>query len=370
LFEQQGEITDAKIDSESALKMQQDAARGDEHESGIAIRQVKVQLKRLAYSHYQLQQNIKQEQEKLLVALREEFERKADEAQQMFRKKQKGIRRQFIETRKADIKKIEAQKDVHIQKLMQKHQQVFDDIKTYYRDITHNNLDLIKSLKDEVGEMKKKEQSDEKSVHDIHNLNAKLSQPLQKNLTLVEDLKKDLEAYEKDKILLTDTKDRIAVLDLQLKNLSWEHEILEQKYQQLLEERDELQSKLKNKVCEVHQKVGFHNLVLEKKLAAMKDDLEKTDVALAEILTTAANLRPEQLGGVRSTLDEVMAAKNATITALQQQILALKMKHNDMIVSFEETLLKHEIPPENLGFAPQPMALESALTAADGAESD
>lgn len=36
--------------------------------------------------------------------------------------------------------------------------QAFADIKNYYNDITHNNLDLIKSLKEDVHEMKKKEQ--------------------------------------------------------------------------------------------------------------------------------------------------------------------------------------------------------------------
>jgi len=36
--------------------------------------------------------------------------------------------------------------------------QAFADIKNYYNDITHNNLDLIKSLKEDVHDMKKKEQ--------------------------------------------------------------------------------------------------------------------------------------------------------------------------------------------------------------------
>ena len=35
--------------------------------------------------------------------------------------------------------------------------QAFADIKNYYNDITHNNLDLIKTLKEDVAEMKKKE---------------------------------------------------------------------------------------------------------------------------------------------------------------------------------------------------------------------
>ncbi len=40
---------------------------------------------------------------------------------------------------------------------MKAHEKAFGEIKNYYNDITHNNLDLIKSLKEEVSAMKKKD---------------------------------------------------------------------------------------------------------------------------------------------------------------------------------------------------------------------
>jgi hypothetical protein len=46
--------------------------------------------------------------------------------------------------------------------------QAFADIKNYYNDITHNNLDLIKSLKEDVHEMKKKEQQVRCNQTDMH----------------------------------------------------------------------------------------------------------------------------------------------------------------------------------------------------------
>ena len=42
-------------------------------------------------------------------------------------------------------------------------------------DITHNNLDLIRSLKEEVAEMKKKEISNEKLMFEIAQENKKVS---------------------------------------------------------------------------------------------------------------------------------------------------------------------------------------------------
>lgn len=52
---------------------------------------------------------------------------------------------------------VEERKNAHINELMRKHEKAFADIKSYYNEIAHNNLDLIKSLKGEVAEMKKKE---------------------------------------------------------------------------------------------------------------------------------------------------------------------------------------------------------------------
>ena len=49
--------------------------------------------------------------------------------------------------RKQEIHEIEERKNTHINELMKKHEKAFADIKNYYNDITHNNLDLIKTLK-------------------------------------------------------------------------------------------------------------------------------------------------------------------------------------------------------------------------------
>jgi len=52
--------------------------------------------------------------------------------------------------------------NTHINDLMRKHERAFAEIKNYYNDITHNNLDLIKALKEDVAEMKKREAQNEK----------------------------------------------------------------------------------------------------------------------------------------------------------------------------------------------------------------
>jgi len=83
---------------------------------------------------------------------------------------------------------------------MKDHESEFSSIKNYYNDITHNNLDLIKSLKDEVAEMKKKEQADEQRMNEIHKEHTRMSEPLKKARKDVEFLSRELTKYKKEKV--------------------------------------------------------------------------------------------------------------------------------------------------------------------------
>jgi len=129
---------------------------------------------------------------------------------------------------------------------MKKHEKAFGEIKNYClfahflalrstcshigrfcadNDITHNNLDLIRSLKEEVAEMKKKEISNEKLMFEIAQENKKLSEPLTRALKEVEKLRHELANYQKDKMSLQNAKSRLHVLETQLRDLTWEHEV-------------------------------------------------------------------------------------------------------------------------------------------------
>ena len=68
-------------------------------------------------------------------------------------------------------------------------------------------------------------------------------------------------------------------------------------------ERDDLYSKFENAIFEVQQKSGLKNLVLERKLEAVGDQLEKKEAQLGEVLS-ASNLDPGTLQQVTKKLDE------------------------------------------------------------------
>ena len=96
-----------------------------------------------------------------------------------------------------------------------------------------------------------------------------------------------------------------------------------QKFTKLKEEHDELHQKLENTIYNVQQKTGFRNLLLEKKLEAMSQDLEKTESALAEVLAST-NLQPEIIGDIKHNLEDVLMAKNKQVQKLEDSLADLK----------------------------------------------
>lgn len=349
LHEQQAGMSDLRIAGEESLTLLQDEQRAREHEHSTENRALKVTLKQSENTHWDFLKNMKLEQEKSILALRVEYERKNGDLKAHYEKKQKTVRDECDESRKEEVTRLELKKNSHIADLMAKHKRKFDKIKKYYSDITHANLELIKNLKEEVGDMKKKEQAVAKEVADIRRINKRLSKPLQKNRQLVEELKASLAQYKLDKALLARIQAELKSLEERIKNLEWEQEVATQKLAAASEEKDAVENRLHATIYEVQQKQGFKNLLLEKKLTAMTQDLEKTESALAEVLAST-NLHPEIIGDIQHNLEDVLLAKNKATQRLEDQIEDMKRLYARTIQTYEAKLAEYQIPVEELGF--------------------
>ena len=114
----------------------------------------------------------------------------------------------------------------------------------------------------------------------------------------VEVLRQQVSNYEKDKMTLQLTKQRLVQADKQFKNLEWEKEVLAQRFSKMEKERDELYARFESSIFELQQKTGLKGVLLEKKLEAAYEVLEKKEAQLAEVLA-ASNLDPGTLANVR-----------------------------------------------------------------------
>merc|ERR1711976_1030778 len=230
LWEHQNASAELRMNSTVALKAQ--AEEVAQHEKVIRGQKndLKMELRTIELSHQEHVQKLTNENDQKVTELRENFEKRVNHVTMNFEKKMKDEREVLELRRKTEVHEIEERKNGQIHALMKNHEKQFSDIKNYYNDITLNNLALINSMKEQIEELKKKEDRLEKQMAEVMAENKRLVEPLQRAREEVEELRRQLANYDKDKQSLASAKARLKVMDQEYKALQWEHEVLEQRF--------------------------------------------------------------------------------------------------------------------------------------------
>lgn len=347
LYEHKVQVQQLKESGEKAL-----AEATDEHKEKIGDmkkdkRGLNQDLKDLIMEHEDQINTIRQSHERLLNIRKAEAEKNMRDMTAKYEKKIRILRDELELRRKTEIHDIEERKNEHIKELVAKHEAAFAEIKEYYNDITSKNLDLIKSLKEEVANMKKNEQYNEKLMFEIAQENKRLNEPLQKANKEVETLRHELSNYEKDKMSLKNTRSRLLVLEDQFKKLEESHKELQQSYGKVENERDNLVSNFEESLKEVQQRAGFKNTIMEKRLEEVQSELDAKDTQLGQVLQ-AANLEPASLDLVTRKLEDMLETKNRAIKDLYFEMAKVEMQHRDAVKAYEVKARQAGLPPLNL----------------------
>jgi len=346
-------ISNLRIECEEILKTSENVDRDEQFHLQSNIRSLLIKRKENMLKHGELLNEFKTVNNVNTMKLREEYKVKISNLYNKYNEKFAEIRKRYKAERKVAVKRIESAKNKHIYNLMKRHKQSLNDIKNYYSDIIHSNLDLIKSLKSEILEVQKKEKLKEQQMLEISNINRSLSKPLKKYLSDIETLKGTLKTYDKEKEILKSTQLNIERLQGQYAELQWKHEILRQKYDQEHAEYAVLSEKYEDTVCDVEQKKALKTLILSKSIKQIAAEMEKQDINFNEILSSM-NIQQSSIDNVISSkLDDVIKVKDETIRHLDEKQAAAKQKYFAMNNYFENLMQKHNVSPSELGFTPK-----------------
>ncbi|KAJ9601822.1 hypothetical protein L9F63_000004 [Diploptera punctata] len=331
LYERQNNLSELKAESMVSLKMAQDDYNEQEMELLKDKKELKSQLKEKKMSHQDEIRTIRMNHSEEVSKLRETFEVEAREIEAKFEKRLVTQRSELNSRHRLELTEVVERKNKQIAELMKNHEKAFSEIKNYYNDITCNNLALINSLKEQMEELKKREECMDKQLRDVTAKNRKLVEPLKQAEAEVAELNRRMRNYEKDKMSL--------IFNFRKLYFELEHE------------RDELHNRFVNAILELQQKTGLKNVLLEKKLAALNDLLEQKEAQINEVLA-AAHLDPTAMATVNKKLEELLCRKNAALQDLQYELARVCKAHDDLLQTYEGKLQQYGIPKEELGFEP------------------
>lgn len=290
--------------------------------------------------------------EKMLHKLRENFEQNHTLLEEQYEAQVVQLKTDLELRRKVEIHEIEERKNQHINELLFNHQEAFDEIKAYYNEITHDNLQLIKSLRGEISQMKEKEKQNQKKMADLSKENKELSEPLEQKLIEQRDLEEKLKSYEKDKMALKNLRAYNKTLEDRILEARTEYKSTDDRYRKIDKERDEFNRKFTKVVRDVERRAQVgKNAVLEKRLEVLQAQFDDKQAHLSEVLRTA-RIDPAVVANVTRRLETELGTKNQQIKNLQYQVYQVTKAYNDTIRVYEHKLPALGIDPEEIGFEP------------------
>lgn len=351
MLKEQDENVELQKESEIALKQFEDMHRIKEKDYKYDVRSLSKMKKEMEVLQNDFINALQKDNIKDIHELKMDYELKEVQIRGFYREKMKEMKSNATEQRNKTIEEITNKKAKEIKKLTEQHANDFTKMKNYYSDLNNKNLNKLKSLADDLKRTIKAQNDLKNKKNKKISQKKKIEEPYKK---LVEDNRIKLAEEEKCKenfALLKNQNIEYNKLIKQLLDEEYKYEVTFQKVTYLDKEHGHYLDKYKGSLHQVEQESGLKNLILEKKLEILEDNLEIKEVQLKELIKRTL-IDPAQINHLTNTLEEVDLMKTETINQLEEELKRITETHANMIKTYEAKLAEFGIPVEEIGFVP------------------
>lgn len=354
----------AELRAEAMLSLKSSQEDFDEQEMALLMdkKSFKEKLVEQQREHQEQIRSIKMKFSEDLSEARSEFETEAREIEAKYEETVQNLRDELALRHSMELTEVDERKNKQISELMIKHDKAFADMKNYYNNLILNNLTLISNLKEQMEEMKSREDRVEKALKECQKENKGLVEPMKQALAENRDLKRQMVNYSKDKLALSAATKRVNYLEKKLDDFRWENEALELRLITVEQQRNELQDSFFAGMLQAQENAATRSALLEKKIRTMIKLLEQREIQFLEYVRSH-KYDHSKLGSVNLKIDKIINKKNAAIEDLEYELARICKAHEDVLQTYQGKLEQYGIPTEELGFAP----LRTPMLTAKGA---
>lgn len=290
---------------------------------------------------------VKQQHEKQLIKLRQQYEDGLTELTQRCESRMKQLEADLELRRKVEIHEVEERKNQHVNDLVKNHKKAFNQMKVYYNEITSGSLKLIKSLQQQVEELKERAAKNKKVLYDLSVENQKLSEPLSKVSAEIAELKTLLKERAKDQMALRNANSRLAAINKASSSMKVKLETLQEEYSNVERERDQLYNNYEQCIQRVRAQTDFNNQALEQRLVAAEANVEKAALQVEEIIR-AASLDSGEVTRMIGALSQMLSAKDEALKDLKFEVVKLQKSFNDTRDAYLAKMKEFGIPDDEI----------------------
>ena len=323
MLKEQDENVELQKDAQISLKQFEDMHRVKEKDFKYDVRSLSQMLKEQEVLQNDFINALQKDNVKDIHELKMDYELKECQLRGFYREKMKEMRNNATEQRN----------------------------KNYYSDLNNKNLNKLKSLAEDLKRVYKQQtalkNAKNKKINQKNRTEVPYKRIIEENKRLLE---KEAKCKENFSLLRTQNNDYKKLIK-QLLDQEYKYEVTFQKVTYLDKEHTHYVDLYKNSLHKVEQESGLKNLILEKKLEILEDNLEIKEVQLKELIKRTL-IDPSKINQLTSTLEEVDLMKTETINQLEEELKRIKETHANMIKTYEAKLAEFGIPVEEIGFEP------------------
>lgn len=240
LSKQEDKHARAEMETQANLKALRGKHQLEENELISDRNECHAKLRENELSHDDMLKRLQDEHSSQITKLRNDFRHRSADIASYSERQLKRTRDELEAKKRRDIKQTEHNIEDRVGQVLSRHEKEIEESRQHYNNIVHENLDNIKSLKDEVVRLRKEQRQREKVLDDVTANNCNIVQPLSHGTREVERLVEQDEICKRQKEALRIQEERLSAAQEDLNKLKFRHEVLFQKYEAVEKERETL----------------------------------------------------------------------------------------------------------------------------------
>ncbi|XP_029282015.1 dynein regulatory complex subunit 4-like [Cottoperca gobio] len=291
-----------------------------------------------------------------LMELTNHYDRRIQEIEVKYHKKMQLMIDAEDRKRRAEVHEVEDRMKSRVVSLIEEHDRALRGAEEYYCAVQSKLLVDQKVLKEELAEVKKLQARVDKEHSAAEQENKRLSESLQEAQQKLPELRKQLHDYNQAKAKMVASRARVKLVDKELRDLTVEQELLLQAFEKVQQERDDLLKKQTEAILDVQQRSGLKELLLERKLAALTETVEKKEAQLCAALSAS---KVEQTAGssAANKVEDIFESKQVAINAFQCDLAGDCEEYDQLLQTCQEKLKALGVPLYDLPFRPSQQIL-------------
>lgn len=240
LSSQDDEVARAKTKTQSQLKVLQEEHMVQQNKLLVERNEHRSKLREMEVSHGEYLKRLQDEHSSHISELREDHRHRtantASRAERELRREKEEVERKRVQ----EVAKVERNIEDRVAETLERHEVEMADCHRPYNDALYQNLDLIKSLKDEVLRLKKEQRKRDREADKAASTNRNTVAPLEQASRDVKALVERRDLYKKQQADLKAHKQSLQETEAELSDLKFRYEVLFQKFE--AEKRDQGQT--------------------------------------------------------------------------------------------------------------------------------